>query len=62
LWNTEVPKAFYSTNIVFNESTMFTLNLSTSATNQKLENINVEVEHIDDDVATPPSTGNSSPP
>jgi hypothetical protein len=46
---------------VFNESTMFTSNLSNSATNQNSESISVQVEHIDDDVAAPPSTRNSSP-
>jgi hypothetical protein len=56
LWNPKVHKAFYSRNVVFNESTMFTLDLSTSATNQNSESISVEVEHIDDDVVAPPST------
>jgi hypothetical protein len=37
LWNPEAHKAFYSRNVVFNESTMFTLDLSTSATNQNSE-------------------------
>jgi hypothetical protein len=39
---------------------MFTSDLSTSATNQNSESINVQVEHIDDDVAAP-SAKNSSP-
>jgi hypothetical protein len=52
LWNPEAHKSFYSRNGVFNESTMFTLDL---------ESISVEVEHIDDDDVAPPSTGNSSP-
>jgi hypothetical protein len=60
LWNHEAHKAFYSTNIVFNEFTMFTLDLSTSATNQNSKSISVQTEHIDDDVAAPPSTRNSS--
>jgi hypothetical protein len=46
---------------VFNESTMFTLDLSTSATNQNLERISVQVEHIDDDIIAPPYVRNSSP-
>jgi hypothetical protein len=33
LWNSEAHKAFYSRKVVFNESTMFTLDLSTSVTN-----------------------------
>jgi hypothetical protein len=33
LWNPKAQKAFYSRNIVFNESTIFTSDLSTSATN-----------------------------
>jgi hypothetical protein len=62
LWNPEAHKAFYSRNVVFNESIMFTSDLSTSATNQNSESISVEVEHIDDDdVAATPSTRNSSP-
>jgi hypothetical protein len=61
LWNPEAHKAFYSRNVVFNESTMFTSDLSTSATNQNSESINVEVEHFDDDVTAPPFAGNSSP-
>jgi hypothetical protein len=61
LWNREAHKAFYSRNIVFNESTMFTSDLSTSATNQNSESISVQVEHIDDDVSASPSTKKSSP-
>jgi hypothetical protein len=61
LWNPEAHKSFYSRNIVFNESTMFTSNISTSATNQNSKSISVHVEHIDDYVAASPSTGNSSP-
>jgi hypothetical protein len=44
---------------VFNESTMFTSDLSTSATNQNSESISVQVEHID--VSASPSTKKSSP-
>jgi hypothetical protein len=61
LWNPEAHKAFYSRNIVFNKSTMFPSDLSTSATNQNLESISVQMEHIDDDIAAPPSARNSSP-
>jgi hypothetical protein len=61
LWNLETHKAFYSRNVVFNESTMFTSDLSTNATNQNSENIGMHVEHIDDNVVAPPSAGNSSP-
>jgi hypothetical protein len=61
LWNPEAHKAFYSRNVVFNESTMFTSKLSTNATNQNSESISVQMEHIDDDVVAPPSAGNSSP-
>jgi hypothetical protein len=60
LCNPEAHKAFYSQNIVFNESTMFTSDLSTSATNQNSESISVQVEHIDDDVVAPPYARNSS--
>jgi hypothetical protein len=47
---------------VFNESAMFTLDLSTNSTNQNSEIVSVQVEHVDDDVvvAAPPSTRNSS--
>jgi hypothetical protein len=61
LWNPEAHKSLYSRNVKFNESTMFTLDLSTSATNQNSESISVQLEHIDDDVAAPPYAGNSSP-
>jgi hypothetical protein len=61
LWNAKAHKAFYSRNVVFNESTMSTSDLSTSATNQNSESISMHMEHIDDDVAAPPSVGNSSP-
>jgi hypothetical protein len=61
LWNPEAHKIFYSRNIVFNESTMFTSDLSTSATNQNSESISVQVEHIDDNVFAPPFGRNSSP-
>jgi hypothetical protein len=60
LWNPEAHKVFYSRNIVFDESTMFTSDLSTSATNQNSEHISVQLENIDDDVAAPPSARNSS--
>jgi hypothetical protein len=46
---------------VFNESTMFTSDLSTNATNQNSESISVQVEHTDDAVVAPPYVGNSSP-
>jgi hypothetical protein len=61
LWNPGAYKAFYSRNVVFKEYTMFTLDLSISATNRNSESISVQVEHIDDNAAAPPSTGNSSP-
>jgi hypothetical protein len=61
LWNPEAHKTFYSRNVVFNESTMFTSDLSTSATKQNSESISMQVEHIDDDVDAPPSARNSSP-
>jgi hypothetical protein len=41
LWNPEAHKSLYSRNVKFNESTMFTSDLSTSATNQNLESISV---------------------
>jgi hypothetical protein len=41
LWNPEAHKAFYSRNVVFNESTMFTSDLSTSGTNQNSQSISV---------------------
>jgi transposase InsO family protein len=56
LWNPEAHKAFYRRNVVFSESTMFTLDLSTSGTNQNSESICVEVKHINDDVGAPPSS------
>jgi hypothetical protein len=46
LWNPDTQKAFYSRNIVFNESAMFTSAVSTSATNQNSESISVQVEHV----------------
>jgi hypothetical protein len=61
LWNHEAYKIFYSRNVVFNESTMLNSDLSTNATNQNSESISVQVEHIDDGVAAPPSAENSSP-
>jgi hypothetical protein len=65
LWNPDTEKAFYSRNIVFNESAMFTSDVSTSATNQNSESISVQVEHMGDvDDHAPPSaepTENSSP-
>jgi hypothetical protein len=60
LWNLKAHKPFYSRNVVFNGSTIFTSNLSTSATNQNSESISVQVEHTNDDVAAPPSIVNSS--
>jgi hypothetical protein len=47
-------KTFYSRNIVFNESTMFTSDLSTNFTNNP-ETHNVHVEKVDDyvDAARP---------
>jgi hypothetical protein len=51
--------------LVFNESAMFTSNVSTSATNQNSESISVQVEHVGDvDDHAPPSVEpaeNSSP-
>jgi hypothetical protein len=38
-----------------------TSDLSTTATNRNSESISMHMEHIDDDVAAPPSVGNSSP-
>jgi hypothetical protein len=46
LWNPDTQKAFYSRNIVFNESALFTSAVSTSATNQNSESISVQVEHV----------------
>jgi hypothetical protein len=65
LWTPDTPKAFYSRNAVFNEFAMFTLAVSTSATNQNFESISVQVEHVGDvDDHAPPSiepAENSSP-
>jgi hypothetical protein len=59
----DVPhKIFYSRNVVFNESIMFILDLSTNYTNQNPETHNVQVEKVDDNVdAARLSAGNSSP-
>lgn len=45
LWNPDTQKAFFSRNVVFNESAMFPSVVSTSATNQNSESISVQVEH-----------------
>ena len=56
LWNPDTQKAFFSRNVVFNESAMFPSVVSTSATNQNSESISVQVEHGGDvDDHAPPS-------
>jgi transposase InsO family protein len=57
LWNPDTQKAFYSRNILFNESAMFISVVSTNATNQNSESISVQVEHVGDvDDHASPST------
>jgi transposase InsO family protein len=57
LWNPDTQKAFYSRNILFNESAMFISVVSTNATNQNSESISVQVEHVGDvDNHASPST------
>ena len=53
LWNPETQKTLLSRNVVFNESSMFTSDLSTSSINQNSETISVQVEHVDDNVVVP---------
>jgi hypothetical protein len=56
LWNPDTQKTFYSRNVVFNETVMFTFVVSTSTTNRNSESINVQVEHMGDvDDHAPPS-------